>query len=190
MALDPVVQINVLNLVAYHLLFTTVYSNYVQPNVRIHLASILIFQVFFVPVGGLCCRPKYWANIIHRFDDQNSLTCKCMENWALFERLTHSQRSALSACTRAPRGCAQHRALESQRFFCPVQGCVYKHRSAPGLTLEKISVSRGEAQPFGEFTQLSACCWACQCCVWYADLENEDISVKLIDERVKSCSCN
>ena len=113
---------------------------------------------FFIPVEGLCCRPKYWASIIHRFDDQNSLTSKCIENWALFERLTHSQRSALSACTRAPRGCAQHRALESQRFFCPVQGCVYKHRSAPGLTFEKISVSRGEAQPFGEFTQLSACC--------------------------------
>ena len=27
---------------------------------------------------------------------------------------------------------------------------------APGLTLEKISVARGEAQPFGEFTQRSA----------------------------------
>ena len=36
-------------LVAYHFLFTTVYSNHVQPNVRIHhLASIFIFQVFFV----------------------------------------------------------------------------------------------------------------------------------------------
>ena len=122
----------------------------------LHLHSF--FVLFYPPVEVLCCRPKYWANIIHRYNDQNSLTSKCIENWALFERLTHSQRSALSACTRAPRGCAQHRALESQRFFCPVQGCVYKHRSAPGLTFEKISVSRGEAQPFGEFTQLSACC--------------------------------
>ena len=34
------------------------------------------------------------------------------------------------------------------------------------------------------------CRWACQCCVSYADLENEDISEKRIDERVKSCSCN
>ena len=57
----------------------------------------------------------------------------------------------------APRGCAKRKALESQLFFfCPVQGCVYKHLSAPGLTLEKISVSRGETQTFGEFTQLSA----------------------------------
>ena len=38
-------------------------------------------------------------------------------------------------------------------FFCPVQGCLNKHLSAPGLTLEKISVSRGEAQPFGKFTR-------------------------------------
>ena len=37
-------------------------------------------------------------------------------------------------------------------LFCPVQGCLNKHLSAPGLTLEKISVSRGEAQPFGKFT--------------------------------------
>ena len=37
-------------------------------------------------------------------------------------------------------------------LFGPVQGCVYKHLSAPGLTSEKISVSRGEAQPFGKFT--------------------------------------
>ena len=64
----------------------------------LHLYSFFrCFLFFFIPVEGLCCRPKYWANIIHRFDDQNSLTSKCIENWALFERLTHSQRSALSA---------------------------------------------------------------------------------------------
>ena len=98
----------------------------------LHLYSFFrSFLLFFIPVEGLCCRPKYWANIIRRFDDQNSLTSKCIENWALFERLE---------------------ALESQPFFCPVQGCVYKHLSAPGLTLEKISVSPGEAKPFGEFT--------------------------------------
>ena len=41
---------------------------------------------------------KYYHD---RFDDENSLTSKCIENWALFERLTHSQRSALSLCSRA-----------------------------------------------------------------------------------------
>ena len=138
------------------LLLQGIEISHVQPNVRIDLTSVFIFLFFFIPVEGLCCRPKYWANIIHCFDDQNSLTSKCIENWALFERLTHSQRSALSACPRAPRGFVQHKALESQLFFCPVQGCVYKHLSAPRLTLEKISVSRGEAQPFVESTQLSA----------------------------------
>ena len=128
-----------------------------QPNVRPHLASVFMFSgvflFFFIPVEGLCCRPKYWANIIHRFDDQNSLTSKCIENWALFERLTHSQRSPLSVIMPpGPRGCAQRKALESQLSFFPIQGCVYKHLSVPGLTLEKISVSRGGAQPFGEFT--------------------------------------
>ena len=123
----------------------------------LHLHSFFrCFLFFFIPIEGLCCRPKYRANITHRFDDQNSLTSKCIENWALFERLTHSQWSALSPFPRAPRGCAQRKALESQLSFCPVQGYVYKHLSAPGLALEKISVSRGEAQPFGEFTQLSA----------------------------------
>ena len=68
-------------------------------------------------------------------------------NWALFERLTHSQRSALSVCP-----------LQSPRkpvFFCSVEGCVYiKHLSAPGLVLtsEKMPVSRAEAQSFGKFT--------------------------------------
>ena len=109
------------------------------------------FGSFLSPVEGLCCRPKYWANTIHRFDDQNFLTSKCIENWDLFERLTHSQRSALLLYPWGHRGCAQRKALESQLFSCPVQGCVNKHLSAPGLTLEKISVSRGEAQPFGKF---------------------------------------
>ena len=113
----------------------------------LHLYSF--FVLFYPPVESLCCRPKYWANIIHRFDDQNSRTSKCIEKWALFEILTHSQRSALSVCFR---GCAQRKALESQLYFCPGQGCLYKHLSAPGLTLEKISVSREEAQPFGKFT--------------------------------------
>ena len=127
-----------------------------QPNVRIDLTSVFIFLFFFIPVEGLCCRPKYWANIIHPFDDQNSLTSKCIENWALFERLTHSQRSTLSACPRPPGGVPNAKPSKASSFFCPVQGCVYKHLSAPRLTLEKISVSRGETQTFGEFTQLSA----------------------------------
>ena len=84
----------------------------------LHLYSFFrCFLFFFISVEGLCCRPKYWANISHRFDDQNSLTSKCIENWALFERLTHSQRSALSTCPRPPWGCAKRKALESQFFF-------------------------------------------------------------------------
>ena len=63
----------------------------------LHLYSLFVF--FLSSVEGLCCRPKYWANVIHRFDDQNSLTSKCIENW---ERLTHSQRSALSVFPRGP----------------------------------------------------------------------------------------
>ena len=81
----------------------------------LHLYSF--FVLFYPPVEGLGCRPKYWANIIHRFDGQNSLTSTCIENWALFERLTHRQRSALSVSPRSPRECAQHKALESQLFF-------------------------------------------------------------------------
>ena len=99
------------------LLLQSIEISHVQPNVRIHFASVFIFLFFFIPVEGLCCRPKYGVNIIHRFDDQNSLTSKCIENWTLFERLTHSQQSALSVCPRGPWGCAQHKALESQLFF-------------------------------------------------------------------------
>ena len=54
-----------------------------------------------------------------------------------------------------PRVC-QTQSPRKPALFCTVQGCLYNHLSAPGITLEKISVSRGEAQPFGEFTQLSA----------------------------------
>ena len=118
----------------------------------LHLYSFFrCFLFFFISVEGLCCRPKYWANIIHRFDDQNSLTSKCIENWALFERLTHSQRLALSVSPGAP-GVCPTQSPRKPALFGPVQGCVYKHLSAPGLTSEKISVSRGEAQPFGKFT--------------------------------------
>ena len=72
---------------------------------------------FFIPVEGLCCRPKYWAIIIHRFDDQNSLTPKCIENWALFERLTHSQRSALSAWPGPPGMCQTQSPRKPVLFF-------------------------------------------------------------------------
>ena len=115
----------------------------------LHLHSF--FVLFYPPVKYLCCRPKYSANVIHRFDDQNSLTSKCIENWALFERLTHSQRLALSVSPGAP-GVCPTQSPRKPALFGPVQGCVYKHLSAPWLTLEKISVSRGEAQPFGKFT--------------------------------------
>ena len=90
------------------------------------------FVLFYPPVEGLCCRPKYWANIIHRFDAQNSLTSKCIENWALFERLTHSQRSALSVCPRGARGCTKRKALESQLFFVQFKDAYNKHLSTPG----------------------------------------------------------
>ena len=115
----------------------------------LHLYSF--FVLFYPPVEVLCCRPKYWANIIHRYNDKNSLTSKCIENWALFERLTHSQRLALSVSPGAP-GVCPTQSPRKPALFGPVQGCVYKHLSAPWLTLEKISVSRGEAQPFGKFT--------------------------------------
>ena len=89
-----------------------------------------VFLFFFIPVEGLCCRPKYWANMIHRFDDQNSLTPKCIENWALFERLTHSQRLALSVSPGAP-GVSPTQSPRKTALFGPVQGCVYKHLSVP-----------------------------------------------------------
>ena len=51
-----------------------------------------------------------------------------------------------------PPGVCPTQSPRKPALFGPVQGCVYKHLSAPGLTLEKISVSRREAQPFGKFT--------------------------------------
>ena len=110
----------------------------------LHLYSFFkCFLFFFIPVEGLFCRPKYWANIIHRFDDQNSLTFKCIENWVLFERLnlrTASDRHYRHA-PGPPEGVPNAKPSKASSFF-PVQGCVYKYLSAPGLTLEKISVSR------------------------------------------------
>ena len=112
MALEPVVKINVLNSVSGIYLFSSLsFSVYYgvfksrMCNLTFDFISHLYsffrcFLFFFIPVEGLCCRPTYWANIIHRFDDQNSLTSKCIEHWAFFERLTHSQRSALSLCSR------------------------------------------------------------------------------------------
>ena len=109
-------------LVAYHFLFT-MYSNLacvtdLTFEFILHLYSF--FVLFYLPVEGLCCKPKYWANIIHRLDDQNSLTSKCIEHWLYLKdlrKLTDSQRSALSVCPRGPRGCAQPQVPESQLFF-------------------------------------------------------------------------
>ena len=86
---------------------------------------ILHLYTFFVlfypppppPVEGLCCRPKYWANVTHHFDDQNSLTSKCTENWALFERLTHSQRSALSVSPGVPGDVPNAKPSKASSFF-------------------------------------------------------------------------
>ena len=99
---------------------------------------------------------KYWANIIHRLDDQNSLTYKCIENWALLGKTYAQPAISIIGMPRPPGVCPKQSPRKPALFFCPVQGCVCKHLSAPGVTFEKISVSRGEAQPFGEFTQLSA----------------------------------
>ena len=94
----------------------------------LHLYSF--FVLFYPPVEVLCCRPKYWANIIHRYNDQNSLTSKCIENWALFERLTHSQRLALSVSPGAP-GVCPTQSPRKPALFGPIQGCVCKHLSVP-----------------------------------------------------------
>ena len=97
---------------------------YVYSNSRIcnltfefilHLYSF--FVLFYPPVEVLCCRPKYWANIIHRYNDQNSLTSKCIENWALFERLTHSQRLALSVSPGAPGGVPNAKPSKASSFW-------------------------------------------------------------------------
>ena len=48
-------------LVAYHFLFA-VFSNLV------HVTFILyLYSFFLAPVQGLCCKPKYRANVIHHF---------------------------------------------------------------------------------------------------------------------------
>ena len=80
-----------------------------------HLYSFYV--LFYPPVEVLCCRPKYWANIIHRYNDQNSLTSKCIENWALFERLTHSQRLALSVSPGAPGGVPNAKPSKASSFW-------------------------------------------------------------------------
>ena len=49
-------------LVAYDFLFA-VYSNLTYLTLIFYLSSFF----FIVPVGGLCCKPKYWANLIHHF---------------------------------------------------------------------------------------------------------------------------
>ena len=49
-----------------------------------------------------------------------------------------------------PRVCAKRKALEGQLFFCPVQGCVNKHLSAPGLNIrENISFPKWVAKVSG-----------------------------------------
>ena len=74
------------SLVGYHFPFTTVYSNHVQPNVRIHLVSVFIFQVFFVlfysrwrSVLQTEVLGKY--NSSFRWSKLPNLQIKCIENW-------------------------------------------------------------------------------------------------------------
>ena len=134
---NPVVYINALNSVSDIYLFSSlsfsVYYSVFKSRMCnltfefiLHLYSFFrYFLFFFIPVEGLCCRPKYWANIIHRFDDQNSLTSKCIENMALFERLTHSQRSTLSVCLRArpPRVCPTQSPRQPALFLSNLGMC-------------------------------------------------------------------
>ena len=110
----------------------TMYSNLTFEFI-LHPYSFFFF-LLLSPVEGFCCRPKCWANIIHRFVDQNSLTSKCIpENWGLFEKLTHSQRSVLSVCPRGPRGCAQRKALKSQLFFVQFKDAYISTFQRPNL---------------------------------------------------------
>ena len=111
-------------LVAYHFQFTTVYSNLACATQRsnsscisIHFSAVFLF--LFIPAEGLCCRPKYWANILHSFDYQNSLTSKCVENWALFERpnlCTASDRHYRNA-PGPPRGVPNAKPSKASSFF-------------------------------------------------------------------------
>ena len=111
----------------------------------LHLYSC--FVLFYPPVEGLCCRPKYWANIVRRFDDQNSLTSNCIENWALFERPTHSQRSALSVSTGGAGGVPNAKPSRKPALFRPVQGWVYKHLPPPGPTYhDSVYIATGSAR--------------------------------------------
>ena len=86
----------------------------------LHLYSFFsCFLIFFIPAEGLCCRPKYWANILHSFDYQNSLTSKCVENWALFERpnlCTASDRHYRHA-PGPPRGVPNAKPSKASSFF-------------------------------------------------------------------------
>ena len=135
-------------LVAYHFLFT-MYIQISRLQFILHLYSL--FVLFYPLVEVLCCRPKYWANIIHRYNDQNSLTSKCIETGLYLKDL----RTASDWRYRyppAPPGVCPTQSPRKPALFGPVQGCDYKHLSALSLTLEKILVSRGEAQPFEKFT--------------------------------------
>ena len=147
---------DIIFLVAYRFLFT-VYSNLAWVTEGSNSSCLCIhFLFFFIPrwrfvlqteMLGKYDLPFRWS-ILPNF-----------QNWALLE-VTHSQRSALSVCLRDPRGCAKRKALESQLFFCPVQGCVNKQLSALGLTLyirENISFSRrSKHRRLGRLPQLCA----------------------------------
>ena len=94
----------------------SVYYNSLRWNSSCIYSFFRWFLFFFIPVEGLCCRPKYWANIIHRFDDQNSLTSKCIENWALFERLNFC-RASDRHYRHAPEGVPNPKPSKASSFF-------------------------------------------------------------------------
>ena len=103
----------------------------------LHLYSLFFF---LSSVEGLCCRPKYWANVIHRFDDQNSLTSKCIENW---ERLTHSQRSAKPS-------------IKASSFFAQFKDAYISTFQRPDLHQRKYQFLEEKHSLLGSLSQLSA----------------------------------
>ena len=81
----------------------------------LHLYSFLV--LFYPPVEGLCCRPKYWANIIHRLDDQNSPNLQTHRKLGFIWKTYAQPAISVIGIPRGPRGCAQLKALESQLFL-------------------------------------------------------------------------
>ena len=104
------------SLVGYHFPFTTVYSNHVQPNVRIHLVSVFIFQVFFVlfysrwrSVLQTEVLGKY--NSSFRWSKLPNLQIKCIENWVWDTSTRRSHSAQITSPRVVGKSCLIHRFL-------------------------------------------------------------------------------